>query len=80
MRPENSLVLGPETGAPLEFPVGGASRHSSPDQTTPPAVHFAWTLPIADLFPRQSPAHHATGLMLCLRAPTAAEILKGILH
>jgi hypothetical protein len=80
MRPENSLVLGPETGAPLEFPVGGASRHSSPDQTTPPAVHFAWTLPIADLFPPQSPAHHATGLMLCLRAPTAAEILKGILH
>jgi hypothetical protein len=83
MRPENCLILSPETRAPLEFPVGGPS--GSTEATTPatpslPAVPFAWTLPLADLFPPQSPNDPYAGLLLCLRAPTAAEILKGILH
>jgi hypothetical protein len=37
-------------------------------------------LPIADLFPPQSPDDPYAGPLLDLRAPTAAEILKGILH
>jgi hypothetical protein len=59
---------------------GGSPDHSTGDATTVPAVPFAWTLPLADLFPPQSPNDPYAGLLLCLRAPTAAEILKGILH
>ena len=83
MRPENCLILSPETGAPLEFPVGGASgctETTTPATPSLPAVPFAWTLPLADLFPPQSPDDPYAGLLLDLRAPTAAEILKGILH
>jgi hypothetical protein len=72
-RTESSQTFSRENRPPLESPGGGAARHYPLDQTTVPAGHFAWTLPLADLFPPQS-------LMLSLRAPTAAEILKGILH
>jgi hypothetical protein len=74
MRPENCQVVSTESEPPLEFPGGGSSRRSPRDKTTPPAVPFAWTLPLADMFPPQSPNDPYAGLLLCLRAPTAAEI------
>ena len=45
-----------------------------------PGGAFAWTPPLTDVIPSQSPDDPYARLLLDLRAPTAAEILKGILH
>jgi hypothetical protein len=71
---DRGQILGRENRPPLEFPGGESSRRSPRDKTTPTAVPFAWTLPLADMFPPQSPNDPYAGLLLCLRAPTAAEI------
>jgi hypothetical protein len=81
---EDGQILGTETEPPREFPGGGgpgcAETTMPPATPSLPAVPFAWTLPLADLFPPQSPDDPYAGLLLCLQAPTTAEILKGILH
>jgi hypothetical protein len=69
--------------SPEDAPVNSNINRDGTSEVTPPrlpAVPFAWTLPIADVFPPQSPDDPYAGLLLDLRAPTAAEILKGILH